>query len=155
MRFLKNLALGFLLLTISSCKVYKLGQNDDLVYENNVKVTINKVQSQNSQGAGGYSIMPPAGHTLLMVDLSLTNTSNTDQEVDFMNFFLLDNDRNVKYPVQKVFLPTIIALTGKVNLTLDKNSTVKRTLMFTYPKKKMPDFLQLGKEIYNLKFQQD
>ncbi|MNY15318.1 hypothetical protein D3C86_1485230 [compost metagenome] len=150
--FRYQLALLFIVVMLSSCATnYQLAQNK-LTFEDGIDIEMKKVQTMGQQSAWGGSYVAPRKHTFVQISLLITNKLSTDQKIDLTKFWLINPETKTKYPVAKIYQTTTLAIGGRDELKLKAGENASRILMFTYPEKLRPDFLEVNGTLHTIAY---
>jgi hypothetical protein len=147
-----SLALLSILVMLSSCATrYELAQNK-LSYEKGIDVEMKKVQTISQQSAWGGRYVAPRKHTFVQISLLITNNLSTDQTVDLTKFWLINPETKTKYPVSKIYQTTAVVIGARDELKLKAGEHAARMLMFTYPEKLRPDYLEVNGALHTIAY---
>ncbi len=148
---MKNHCLFFVaFLVFASCKTFKI-RDSKLEGIDDFDVTVEKVIRSRGQSTwGGGGIVPPKGHKFFFLNLKIVNDSNSERTIDFTDFGLADTERKILYPLVDVYKPSIVVLPAKSKKKLKPGKSLRRNLMFSFPKEKIPDYVMYKDELINL-----
>ena len=110
-------------------------------------ITLNKVTSTTGQAGWGVNMAPTKGNTFLRLDVDIKNTSMDTREINFDNLFLIHFETKTKYPLIGAYMPTLVTMGAKSKRKVNSNETIHRVLLYSFPKKKAPDFLMYNEKL--------
>ncbi|WP_316813238.1 hypothetical protein [Pedobacter heparinus] len=147
-----SLALLFIVAMLSSCATnYQLAQNK-LTFEDGIDVEMKKVQTMDQQSAWGGRYVAPRKHTFVQISLLITNKLGTDQKIDLTKFWLINPETKTKYPVSRIYQATAVVIGARDELKLKAGEHASRILMFTYPEKLRPEFLEVNGTLHTIAY---
>ncbi len=147
-------------LAFSGCNTaHKLAVNQ-MHYNQDVEVKIERMVEQSGQSTWGgtatriQAYVPPVGHNFKTLTIRLINHSSEDQEIDFAKFYLVKPDKKIIYPPTRIYVNSKVFVIGaREHLTLKANDEVTRRMMFAFPKKERPEYIQIDETIYPINYQ--
>lgn len=144
---MKNCYLFFaLFLLFTSCKTYKIS-NPKLGSIGDFEVTLEKVRRASGQSQWGRTaIVPPRGHHFFFLNLNIVNNSDVEKTIDMTDFALVDTERRIAYPLVDVYKVSVVVLPAKSVKKIKPRASLRRSLMFSFPKKKKPEQLLYKEE---------
>ncbi|MNL50763.1 hypothetical protein D3C87_1738020 [compost metagenome] len=111
------------------------------------EINLNKVTSTAGQSGWGVNMSPIKGNTFLRLDVNIKNISMDTREINFNDLFLVHFETKTKYPLIGAYMPTLVTLGAKSKRKVIGNETIHRILLYSFPKKKAPDFLMYKEKL--------
>jgi len=121
-------------------------------YDNSISFTIDKVKEGYSISTGSGHYYPKRGNKFVFLFVTLKNSANESQKLDFGNFYLLEPKSHTKYKAELVMLESVVNLFGQVDSEIQKNDTKKRKLVFSFPDNEKAEMFSVNDVIYNIKY---
>ncbi|WP_348812589.1 DUF4352 domain-containing protein [Flavobacterium maritimum] len=148
----KIIIIAFLAFSLNSCiTTYEvIPQNYD--YSENINFVIDKVEEGKSIATGNGSWNASRGSKFVFIYVTLKNSVDQKQKLDFDNFYLLNPKDRTKHKVEWAMLTGLINLWGKVDSSIQKGDTKKRKLVFLFPKEEKANFLMVNEKVIEIDY---
>jgi hypothetical protein len=146
------LILSLIGVLVSSCyttyQVIPKTQN----YTESISFTIDKIVEGKSVATGNGSWHPSRGHKFVFVFLTLKNSLEEKQELNFDNFLLLNPRTQTQYKAEWAMLTGPINMWGKIDSKIAKGDEKKRKLVFIFPEEDKAEMLMVNNKIIDIEY---
>lgn len=136
----------------SSCyTVYQVMPNS-YHYSESISFTIDKIEEGKSISTGNGAWHASRGNKFIFVFLTLKNSMEQKQELDFDNFLLLNERTETKHKVEWSMMPGPINMWGRIDSRIGKGDEKQRKLVFIFPEEDKAKMLMVIDEIIEIEY---
>lgn len=121
-------------------------------YTESISFTIDKIVEGKSVATGNGSWHPSRGNKFVFVFLTLKNSLEEKQELDFDNFILLNPRTKTKHKAEWAMVTGPINIWGKIDSQIGKGDEKKRKLVFIFPEEDKAEMLMVNDKIINIEY---
>jgi len=139
-------------LFFSSCYVTKFVSENEVNITDHLTLKIDQIQEGSQIGAGGGSYMAGKGQKFVMLFVTVKNTSDKKQDLNFEDFYLLDTVSKTKRKAEFVMLTSAVNLWGSTDSSVKANDKKSRKVVFTFPKGQVPSLLLINDKLINIPY---
>ena len=150
--FAKFFILLIVVSALSSCMVTRHVVSQTYAYDDDISFNIQRIEELNSIATGSGQYSPSKGNMFVAMYVTLKNASGEKKELNFNNFYLLDEATHTKYKLEFSMLQTAVNIWAKTDSKIDAHDTKKRRLVFVYPKKHLATLFMANEHIYPIEY---
>lgn len=125
-----------LLLLLSACQTIHKVIPEDTSYKEGIIFKVFELKEAQSLSFGDRTFRVPPRNKFVVLHLDIKNQSQTDQEINFNDFYLVDEDTKKSYRPKWVILDLLViySMRTKFKKTIKANESLKRKIAFIVPK---------------------
>ena len=121
-------------------------------YTESISYTIDKVEEGKSVSTGNGYWNASRGNKFVFVFLTLKNSLEEKQELDFDNFNLLNARTKTKHKAEWAMAVGPINIWGKIDSYIRKGDEKKRKLVFIFPDEDKAELLMVNDEVIKIEY---
>jgi hypothetical protein len=121
-------------------------------YTESISYTIDKVEEGKSVATGNGHWNASRGNKFVFVFLTLKNSLDEKQELDFDNFNLLNTRTKTKHKAEWAMVVGPVNMWGKIDSYIRKGDEKKRKLVFIFPDEDKAELLMVNDEIIKIEY---
>lgn len=149
----KTLLLLFIGILFNSCYTVHQVVPETYNYTESINFTIDKIEEGRTVATGNGSWNASRGNKFVFVFLTLKNSRNVKQALDFDNFILLNPRTKTKHKAEWAMVVGPINMWGKIDSYIKKGDEKKRKLVFIYPENDKAKLLMVNDKIIEIEYQ--
>ncbi len=148
----KILFLSLITLLVTSCYTSYQVIPKTYSYSESIRFTIDKIEEGESISTSNGSYNASRGYKFVFVFLTLNNSLDEKQELNFDNFVLLNPRTKTKHKVEWSMVIGPINMWGNVDSYIQKGAEKKRKLVFLFPKEDKAEMLMVNDQIIKIEY---
>lgn len=151
---MKKIAILFVCMLASSCyTTYKvIPKTYD--YTENVSFTIDKVEEGKSIALGNGSYNASRGSKFVFVFITLINSADQKQDLNFDDFNLVNKQTNTKYKPEWSMVTGPVNMFGNIDSHIAKGDKKRRKLVYIFPESDKATTLLVGEKLIEIEYAQ-